>query len=144
MRRLLSALFCAALVAICLPQRAPAQDYTRGTSVSGVAVNRSTVKTPVTITTGGTFQTILPSIIGNSVAVRQSLTIQNNNATSTCLAAGNCQVCYVFIGTGTPTTGTSITLVASQGYTRFFPFVPSDLIQATCDNSGATLYVDTQ
>lgn len=116
---------------------AQAQVQSPNLTVNGGAVNRSTVNGSVTITTGNTFQQILPSVIGSSTAVRQSLTIQNNNTSDSC---------WIYIGTGTPTTANSIILDTTHGtaYTRFFPYVPSDQIRATCANNSDTLYVDTQ
>lgn len=107
-----------------------------GVIVGGVAQNRSTVNGSVTITTGGTFQTALSSIIGTSTPPRQSLTIQNNN-TST-------DNCWVFIGGGTASEAKAIILGAGGSYQRYFPFVPSDAIQVTCASTSDTMYIDTQ
>lgn len=104
--------------------------------------NAATTNGSVTITTGATFQTVLTAVASGSI--RRSLTIQNNNATSSCLSSNNCDVCYVFIGASSATKGHSIELSATQAYTRFYPYVPSDAIQATCDSTNDTLYVDTQ
>lgn len=105
-----------------------------GTSVSGVAINRSTLNSSAVITTGNTFQQVLASNFGTSTQ-RQSLTIQNNNATDNC---------WIFVGSGSATTGKSILLFAGQAYTRYWPFVPSDAIQATCATTSDTLYIDNQ
>lgn len=88
----------------------------------------------VVIVTGNTFQTILAAVSGT---LRRSLTIQNNNATDSC---------WIFIGSGAATKATSIILDTTHGtaYTRYAPYVPSDVIQATCATSSDTLYVDTQ
>jgi hypothetical protein len=75
---------------------------------------------------------------------RRSLTIQNNNGNATCEAASNCDYCWVFIGAGTASEAKSIELGATEAYTRFYPYVPSDVIQATCASNSDTLYVDTQ
>lgn len=104
-----------------------------GLTVTGSAINRSTVNASAIITTGNTFQQILPSIIGNSQAQRQALTIENNNASDSC---------WLYIGAGTPTKGAAILLLAGGSYTRYWPFVPSDAFQATCATSSDTLYVD--
>lgn len=112
-------------------------------TVGGWAENASTVNSSVTITTGGTFQQVLPSILGTSTR-RQSLTIQNNNGNPTCEAAANCDYCYMYLGSGTASEGKAIELAAGQAYTRYWPYVPSDAIQATCTSSSDTLYVDTQ
>jgi hypothetical protein len=87
----------------------------------------------VTITTGNTFQTILAAITQTNQ--RRSLTIENNNATDSC---------WLFIGSGTATKGTSILLTSGGSYTRYYPYVPSDAIQATCATPSNTLYVNTQ
>lgn len=92
-------------------------------------LNRATLNSSAIITTGNTFQTVLAAL-----ANRGSLTIQNNNATDSC---------WVFIGSGSATKGTSILLLAGGAYTRYAPYVPNDAIQATCASNGDTLYVDT-
>lgn len=103
-----------------------------------------TVKTPITITTGGTFQTALPAVATNSAA-RRSMTIQNNNLAKACQAAGNCDVCYLYLGPiGSATLNNSLRLGAGQAYTRFYPYVPSDAVNVTCDTTGDFMYVDTQ
>lgn len=102
--------------------------------VKGAAVNRPTTNGSATITSGNAFQTILAALAGTTV--RQSLTIQNNNT--------NGDSCWIHVGTGTPTTGTSILLLTGQAYTRYFPYVPSDAIQATCATTSDVIYVDTQ
>ena len=105
-----------------------------GTSVSGVPINRSTVNASVVIAIGGTFQTVLASTLGTSTP-RKALTIENNNATDSC---------WVYLGSGSATEGTSILLLAGGSYSRYWPFVPSDAIKATCANTSDTLYVDYQ
>jgi hypothetical protein len=87
----------------------------------------------VTITTGSTFQTVLTAVTQNNQ--RRSLTIQNNNATDSC---------WLFIGAGTATKATSILLLAGGSYTRYLPYIPNDVIQATCATTADTLYVDQQ
>jgi hypothetical protein len=87
----------------------------------------------VTITNGNAFQTVLTSAIGGP---RRSLTIQNNNT--------NGDNCWVFVGGGTAAKGTSILLAQGASYTRYYPYIPSDAIQATCATTSDTLYVDTQ
>lgn len=92
-----------------------------------------TTNQTVVITTGNTFQTVLTAITLNNQ--RRSLTIQNNNATDSC---------WLFIGAGSATKPTSILLLAGGSYTRYYPYIPSDVIQATCATSSDTMYVDTQ
>lgn len=107
------------------------------TPVAGVAKNRSTLNSSVTVATGNTFQQVLPSIVGSSSAQRQSLTIQNNN-TST-------DNCWLYLGsTASATEAKAIILGPGQAYTRYWPFVPSDAIQLTCASSSDTVYVDNQ
>lgn len=133
---LLIAVVCALLGAwLLFYQPALAQRTQSGAPVTGVIINRSTVNASVVIASGGTFQQVLPSIVGNSDAVRQSLTIQNNNAS---------HACWIYLGSGTATEGTSISLPAAAFYVRHWPYVPSDEIQATCASTSDTLYVDTQ
>lgn len=93
----------------------------------------ATTNTPVVITAGNTFQTILTAV--TSTNQRRSLTIQNNNASDSC---------WLFIGAGSATKATSILLTAGQPYVRYYPYVPSDAIQATCAATNDTMYVDNQ
>lgn len=95
--------------------------------------NAATTNASAVITTGNTFQTVLAAVVTGTV--RRSLTIQNNNATNSC---------WVFVGSGGATKATSILLLAGGAYTRYYPYVPSDAIQATCASNSDTLYVDTQ
>lgn len=90
-----------------------------------------TTNSSITITTGNTFQNLF-SGIGRG---RRSLTIQNNNASDSC---------WIFIGSGSATKATSILLLAGQAYTRYYPFLPSDVIQATCATTADSLYADVQ
>jgi len=107
-----------------------------GTTVQGTVINRATVNSSVTITTGNTFQQALASTLGTTTQ-RQSLTIQNNN-TST-------DNCWVFFGaTASATKATSALLQPGQAYTRYWPFVPSDAIQVTCASTNDTMYVENQ
>lgn len=95
--------------------------------------NLSTVNASAVIASGGAFQSVLAAVgTGRS---RRSLTIQNNNSADTC---------WVFVGAGSATAGRSIALAPGQAYTRYFPYVPNDQIQATCTNTSDTLYVDRQ
>lgn len=92
--------------------------------------NLATTNASATIVAGNAFQTVLAAS-----TARNSLTIENNNTTDSC---------WVFIGSGSAAKGTSILLLPGGSYTRYFPFVPSDAIQATCTTTADTLYVDTQ
>jgi hypothetical protein len=117
MKRLAAALFALLLAGPALAQSIVAQ----------------TTNSSAVITTGNTFQTVLSAVTQNNQ--RRSLTIQNNNATDSC---------WIFIGAGTAAKGTSILLLAGGSYTRYYPYIPSDAIQATCATSADTLYVDAQ
>lgn len=125
----LAALLCL----LALPAWAQGSNPAGGAAVAGAPTNRSTKNVSVVITTGNTFQTILA--VQGTTDVRQALTIANNNATDSC---------WLFIGAATATKGTSILLLAGGSYARYWPFVPSDAIQATCANNSDTLYVDIQ
>lgn len=123
---LAGAVFLAAAATVAFPQSAI-------TLIYGVAQNRPTVNASTTTGTAGTFGQILAAM---SVSTqRQSLTIQNNNATDTC---------WLFIGAGSATKPTSIELLAGQAYTRYFPYVPSDEFQATCATTSDPIYIDYQ
>src|ERR1700737_2461770 len=90
-----------------------------------------TVNGSVVITVGNTFQTVLASVTLNN---RRSLTIQNNNATDSCWS--------VFGGVlGNATKGTAMLLLSGGSYTRYYPYIPSDAIHATCASNADTLYV---
>jgi hypothetical protein len=111
-----------------------------GASVSGIAVNRSTLNSSVTITTGNAFQTVLASNQTNGKP-RQSLTIDNNNATDTCWVTFGV-LNGVVITAANAAKGSSIQLLAGQALTRYWPYVPNDEIEATCASTSDTLYVD--
>lgn len=100
----------------------------QSTSTPAVTTNVSIV-----ITAGNTFQQLLAALV--PPAQRRSLTIQNNNA------ADNC---WIFVGAGTATAEISILLLPGGSYTRYFPYVPSDVIQATCATTSSTIYADIQ
>lgn len=92
--------------------------------------NKTTNNNSVTITTGNTFQQVLAANTN-----RASITIENNNASDSC---------WVTVDGGSPTKAKAILLLAGGSYQRYFPYVPSGTIQATCATSSDTLYVDTQ
>jgi hypothetical protein len=98
---------------------------------SGAPVNRATVNSSAVIATGNTFQTVLAA----QTAVRQQLTVNNNNTTDNC---------WIFLGSGAATKATSILLLAGASYRREWPFVPSDQIQGTCASTSDSIYLDTQ
>lgn len=90
-----------------------------------------TTNVTVVVAAGNTFQTILAASTS-----RLNMTIQNNNV--------NGDNCWLFIGSGSATKATSILLGQGGSYQRYFPYLPSDAIQATCTTTSDTLYVDTQ
>jgi hypothetical protein len=97
--------------------------------------NFPTKNSSASIVTGNTFQSVLAAAVGSTL--RNSLTIQNNNT--------NADSCWVFIGpNASATKATSILLAQGASYTRYYPFIPSDNISATCATTADTLYVDTQ
>lgn len=120
-----------------------AQSPPSGSPISGVPINRSTINSSATITTGNTFQTVLASNFGTATQ-RQALTIQNSNATD------SCWLTFGTLSNGTKITATnaakatSILLLAGGSYTRYFPYVPNDEIEATCASNSDTLYIETQ
>lgn len=113
-------------------------------AMSGIAMAQSasivaaTQSAYGTIAAGGTFQAMPGNLaIGvHTAAARRSLTVQNNNTTT--------DNCYLYIGTGTATTAKSILLAPGQGYTRYYPYVPSDPLQITCTTTGNSFYADYQ
>jgi hypothetical protein len=102
----------------------PAQAYAQSKPM-----NLNTLNSSAVITLGNTFQTVLAA---NSK--RQSVTVQNNNAADSC---------WLFVGSTTATAAKSILLLAGQSWSRYYPYVPSDALQATCANTNDTLYIDT-
>jgi hypothetical protein len=114
--------FLAVLLALCIAGPAFGQTVAQTTNAS------------VTITTASVFQQVLASVLLTSS--RRSLTIQNNQ-TST-------DNCWIFLGAGTATKAASILLAPGQSYTRYYPYIPNDEIQATCATAADSLYVDFQ
>lgn len=96
-------------------------------------VNVKTNNNSVSITTGGTFQTVVAAS-----ATKFSVTIQNNNPLS------GTEYCYVHVDASSPTIANSIVLGPGGSYQRYFPFLPSEAIQVTCTTNNDTVYVDTQ
>ena len=106
----------------------------------------------VKITTGLTYQAILPSL-GAPAQSRRSLTIENNNATDACyievtglVVAGNTTSTSVTTTSGAMAASLASIYLAGGGgsYTRYYPFIPSGPIVGTCATTGDSLYVDTQ
>jgi len=86
----------------------------------------------VTIATGNKFQQIVPPNKGD--AERRTLTIQNNGS--------NGDNCWIYVGSDRASKDNSMVLAPGKSYTRYWPFVPSDAIQATCASGSDTLYVE--
>lgn len=93
--------------------------------------NRGTLNYSTAITAGNTFQVIRPA------ESRWSITIENNIYTNT-------DNCWLYVGSGSATKANAILLVPGGSYQRYYPYVPSDELQATCASSADTLYVDEQ
>lgn len=136
-------IYAAAIFALFATGLAQAQSPPTGMSVSGSAINRSTLNSSATITTGNTFQTVLKSNAGTSTQ-RQSLTIQNNNTTDACWLSFGTLANGTAITAANAAKASSIGLAAGQAYTRYWPFVPNDEIEATCASNSDTLYIDNQ
>lgn len=89
--------------------------------------------TLVTIVTGSIFQQVLAS----STTDRWMLRITNNNT--------NGDTCWVFVGGGRASKEKSDeVLTPGKEYERYWPFVPSDIIQVTCASSSDTLDLEYQ
>ena len=117
----------------CLPAQAQEANqycWVNGTVWVPCPAPLASVNGSVAITLGATCQTVL------AAAGHKSLTIENNNT--------NGDNCWVFLGSGSATKATAILLLPGGSYTRYYPYVPSDAIQATCTTTADTLYVDTQ
>jgi len=95
----------------------------------------ASTKISVTIVTGNKFQKILPE--NDTGKDRRALIIDNTNT--------NGDSCWVFVGTGQASQVKSDKVLAPGGeYVRYWPFVPSDEVQATCASSSDTLSVEYQ
>lgn len=104
----------------------------------------------VSITVGNTYQ-----LVQSANNARRSLTIQNNNATTdncflnidgSVVAANTTATTVTTTGSKQSVTAAkaSILLQPGQAYTRYYPYVPSGPIVATCASNGNSLYVDIQ
>lgn len=98
-------------------------------------INAPTIDASASIAAGNTFQIVLAAV-GAPPAIRRSLTIQNNNV--------NGDSCWIYPHGDSATKAKSILLLPGGSYTRYYPYVPSDAVQATCTTTADTLYVDTQ
>ena len=92
-------------------------------------------ETLVTIVTENKFQKLLPE--NTTGKDRRALIIKNTNT--------NGDTCWVFVGTGRASKEESDQVLApGEEYVQYWPFVPSDEIQATCASSSDTLSVEYQ
>lgn len=134
-----------------------------GQGANNPVIQAPTTNFSVSITTGLTYQLVLAAqtiVEPPPPSARHSLTIQNNQASGS-------DLCYVIVANaalaaqitpGSTTTSSgltvngasiaagkaSIVLSVGQSYTRYFPYVPSDAVYATCATTADSLYVDTQ
>lgn len=109
-------------------------------TVSALPTNR----VAVVIVTGNAFQTILAVS-----ASRRSLTIQNNNATDSCwLDFGSAPAFPPAVGVpitaGTATKAGAELLLPGGSLSRYYPYVPSDELEATCTTTGDTMRIEYQ
>jgi hypothetical protein len=88
----------------------------------------------VTIATGNAFQQVIGS--NGSAMERHALIIKNNNA--------NGDTCWVFFGVAKASKEESVVLASGGSYVRYWPFVSSDAMLATCASTSDTLYVEVK
>ena len=100
--------------------------------------NKNTTNSSATIATGNTFQAVL-----TAAKNRNSLTIENNNATDSCWITFGV-LSGPTITAGNASKNSSALLLAGQAYTRYWPYVPNDEIEATCASNSDTLYIEVQ
>lgn len=118
------------------PHAQPFQPYQ--STNAGQSRAFATVNASVTITTGNTFQQALASVVGSGTTERNSLTIQNNQATGS-------DLCWVYFGaTASATKALSLVLSVGTRYRWDWPYVPADAVQVTCATTSDTVYVDYQ
>jgi hypothetical protein len=86
----------------------------------------------VTIATGNSFQQVVGS--NSSATERQALIIQNTNT--------NGDTCWVFFGGNKASKEKSVILDSGGSYVRYWPFVSSEAMQATCASTSDALYVE--
>jgi hypothetical protein len=88
----------------------------------------------VTIATGNKFQQVIGS--NGNAAERRALIIKNNNT--------NGDTCWVFFGDAKASKEESVILASGGSYVRYWPFVSSDAMLATCASTSDTLYVEVK
>jgi hypothetical protein len=86
----------------------------------------------VTIATGDTFQQVIGS--NGSAAERQALIIKNDNS--------NGDSCWLFFGSDKASKEKGVMVASGDSYVRYWPFVSSEAIQATCASTSDALYVE--
>lgn len=121
-------------------------DFSQVLGSNRVVGGLPTIRVPIVIVAGNTFQTILPASAG-----RRSLTVQNNNGTDSCwLDFGQSTALTLGIPSGTSLTAAAATkagailLLAGGSYSRYYPYTPSDELQATCTTTADTMRVEFQ
>lgn len=113
-----------------------------------------TVNNSVKVTTGLTYQQILPSTnVAGAPTSRNALQIENNNTnTDNCwinddgtVAVGNTTSTSVTVnGTAMTAAQASILLIPGGSYTRYYPHTPNGAIVGTCTNSADSIYAAIQ
>jgi hypothetical protein len=86
----------------------------------------------VTIATGNTFQQVIG--FNGTATERQSLMIKNDNS--------NGDSCWVFFGGDKASKEKGVMVASGDSYIRYWPFVSSEAIQATCASTSDALYVE--
>jgi hypothetical protein len=86
----------------------------------------------VTIATGNTFQQVIGS--NGAATERRVLIIKNDNS--------NGDSCWVFFGGDKASKEKSVIVASGDSYVRYWPFVSSDAMQATCAATSDALYVE--
>jgi hypothetical protein len=86
----------------------------------------------VAIATGNTFQQVIGS--NGNAKERQALIIKNDNS--------NGDSCWVFFGGDKASKEKGVMVTAGDSYVRYWPFVSSETIQATCASTSDALYVE--
>jgi hypothetical protein len=107
---------------------------------------KATTPLPISVTTGLTYQALIAG------GPKNSLTIQNNNTTDSCwiiiggpfLAGDTTATSRTVNGASLTALKASIVLLPGGAYTRYWPYIPSDAILATCTTTGDSIYADTQ
>jgi hypothetical protein len=77
-------------------------------------------------------------VIGSngSAAQRRALIVKNNNT--------NGDTCWLFFGNAKASKEESLILASGGSYVRYWPFVSSDAMLATCASTSDTLYVEVK